>query len=54
VSLPRGVAGVALLAVLTGPCAGEAQPAGRVARIGFLRVGPPPAAWIEGFRQARV
>lgn len=50
-SLPRGVAGVALLAVLTGPCAGEAQQAGRVARIGFLRVGPAPAAWIEGFRQ---
>jgi len=31
--------------------AAEAQPAGHVNRIGFLRVGPPPAAWIEGFRQ---
>ena len=29
----------------------EAQQAGKVNRIGFLRVGPPPTTWIEGFRQ---
>lgn len=29
----------------------EAQQVGKVNRIGFLRVGPPPTTWIEGFRQ---
>jgi putative tryptophan/tyrosine transport system substrate-binding protein len=33
------------------PIGAGAQQAGHVNRIGFLRVGPPPAAWIEGFRQ---
>jgi len=33
------------------PLAAVAQQAGRVSRIGFLRVGPPPPTWIEGFRQ---
>jgi len=30
------------------PIAALAQEAGRVGRIGFLRVGPPPAAFING------
>ena len=38
-------------AMLALPLAGEAQQGGSVKRIGFLRVGPPPNAWIEGFRQ---
>jgi putative ABC transport system substrate-binding protein len=33
------------------PLAGLAQEAGRVRRIGFLRVGEPPAAFIAGFRR---
>jgi putative tryptophan/tyrosine transport system substrate-binding protein len=33
------------------PIAALAQEAGKVRRIGFLRVGPPPAAFIGGFRQ---
>jgi putative ABC transport system substrate-binding protein len=33
------------------PIGAGAQQGGHVNRIGFLRVGPPPAAWIEGFRQ---
>jgi putative ABC transport system substrate-binding protein len=33
------------------PLAGLAQEAGRVRRIGFLRVGNPPAAFIDGFRR---
>ena len=33
------------------PLAGLAQEAGKVRRIGFLRVGEPPAAFIDGFRQ---
>jgi putative tryptophan/tyrosine transport system substrate-binding protein len=36
---------------LAGPRAVEAQQTGPVSRIGFLRVGPPPETWIEGFRQ---
>jgi putative ABC transport system substrate-binding protein len=36
---------------IVGPIAARAQEAGRVRRIGFLRVGPPPAAFIDGFRQ---
>ena len=35
----------------TWPLAARAQEAGKVRRIGFLRVGPPPAAFIDGFRQ---
>src|SRR6476646_6838485 len=31
--------------------AARAQQAGNIPRIGFLRVGPPPAAFIDGFRQ---
>jgi putative tryptophan/tyrosine transport system substrate-binding protein len=33
------------------PLAGLAQEAGKVRRIGFLRVGKPPAALIDGFRR---
>jgi putative ABC transport system substrate-binding protein len=33
------------------PLAALAQERGNVRRIGFLRVGPPPAAFIDGFRQ---
>jgi ABC-type uncharacterized transport system substrate-binding protein len=37
--------------VLAKPIAAVAEEAGKVRRIGFLRVGPPPAAFIDGFRQ---
>src|SRR5215831_19389107 len=33
------------------PLAGLAQEAGKVRRIGFLRVGEPPAAFVDGFRR---
>ena len=33
------------------PLTGLAQDSGKVRRIGFLRVGEPPAAFIDGFRQ---
>lgn len=39
------------LAVLVAPLAGEAQQGGKVHRVGFLRVGPPPSTFVEGFRQ---
>ena len=39
------------LAILAVPVVGEAQEAGKVNRIGFLRIGPPPPAFIDGFRQ---
>jgi ABC-type uncharacterized transport system substrate-binding protein len=38
-------------AAATWPLAGLAQEAGKVRRIGFLRVGEPPAAFIDGFRR---
>jgi len=45
----------AFIALLGGaaawPLAGVAQEAGKVRRIGFLRVGEPPAAFIDGFRR---
>src|SRR5437016_12401615 len=37
--------------LLTAPLAAEAQRAGKVPRIGFLRSGPPPQAFVEGFQQ---
>ena len=40
-----------LAGALAAPLAAEAQPAGKVYRIGFLRNGPPPKTFIEGFRQ---
>jgi putative ABC transport system substrate-binding protein len=44
---------VALLggAAVAWPLAGLSQEAGKVRRIGFLRVGEPPAAFIDGFRR---
>ena len=33
------------------PITARAQEPGKVKRIGFLRVGPPPASFIDGFRQ---
>jgi len=39
------------LGIFGTPLAGEAQQASKVKRIGFLRVGPPPTTFIEGFRQ---
>jgi putative ABC transport system substrate-binding protein len=47
IALPVALA----LGIFGAPLAGEAQQVGKVNRIGFLRVGPPPTAWIEGFRQ---
>ena len=38
-------------AVVAWPRAGLAQEAGKVRRIGFLRVGEPPAAFIDGFAE---
>jgi ABC transporter substrate binding protein len=37
--------------VIGRPVVALAQEAGRIRRSGFLRVGPPPAAFIDGFRQ---
>jgi len=37
--------------LLAAPLAVEAQRAGKVPRIGFLRSGPPPQAFVEGFQQ---
>ena len=39
-----------VVAVLALPLAGEAQPGGRVARIGLLRPGAPPDPYVESFR----
>jgi len=39
------------IALLATPLAVEAQQAGKVYRIGFLRAGEPPKLWIEEFRQ---
>jgi putative ABC transport system substrate-binding protein len=38
-------------ALLAAPLATEAQPRGKVYRIGFLRNGPPPETFIEGLRR---
>jgi putative ABC transport system substrate-binding protein len=37
--------------LLAAPLAAEAQPAGKVFRIGFLRPGPPPKTFVEAFQQ---
>src|SRR5215472_2523104 len=37
--------------LLATPLAAEAQQAGKVYRIGFLRAGPPPKAYVEAFQQ---
>lgn len=41
----------ALALTLLAPLTAEAQPAGKVYRVGFLRAGEPPSFWIEEFRQ---
>jgi putative tryptophan/tyrosine transport system substrate-binding protein len=38
-------------ALVSWPLAAAGQPAGKVHRIGLLRVGPPPSSFIEPFRQ---
>ena len=38
-------------AATTWPLAARAQELGKVKRIGFLRVGPPPASFIDGFQR---
>jgi hypothetical protein len=40
-----------ILALLAAPRAAGEQPAGKVPRIGFLRSGPPPQAFVDGFQQ---
>jgi putative ABC transport system substrate-binding protein len=37
--------------LLAAPLAAEAQPAGKVYRIGFLRAGQPPESYLDGFQQ---
>jgi putative ABC transport system substrate-binding protein len=39
------------LSILTAPLAAQAQGAGKVYRIGFLRAGQPPKTWVEAFQQ---
>ena len=38
--------------LLAAPIAAEAQQSGKVYRIGFLRAGPPPRTYVEGFQQS--
>jgi putative ABC transport system substrate-binding protein len=38
------------LSLLAAPLATDAQPAGKVYRIGFLRAGQPPTAWVEALQ----
>jgi putative tryptophan/tyrosine transport system substrate-binding protein len=42
---------IAAGALFAAPLAAEAQQAGQIYRVGFLRVGPPPPTWIDGFRR---
>jgi putative ABC transport system substrate-binding protein len=37
--------------LLAAPLAAQAQPAGKVYRIGFLRAGQPPESYLDGFQQ---
>ena len=46
-----GLAVVLALSVVLAPLPDEAQPAGKVYRIGFLRAGPPPGEFVEAFQQ---
>jgi putative ABC transport system substrate-binding protein len=50
VSAMAGTLALALL-LFVAPSLGEAQQTTKVPRIGFLRSGPPPQAFVEGFRQ---
>src|SRR5512142_1635518 len=47
----RKFLGTLACAVATWPFAAQTQQSDRARRIGFLRVGAPPAAFIEGFQQ---
>lgn len=47
----REFIGLAVGTAAAWQCPAQAQKAGQVKRIGFLRVGPPPAAFIDGFQQ---
>ena len=40
---------IILLVMMATPIAALAQQPGKIRRIGFLRVGPPPPAFIESF-----
>ena len=40
-----------IMTIFAVPLAAEAQPAGKVARIGFLRPGQPPKTFVEAFQQ---
>ena len=51
VMVSRVVAVILVLAVLAAPMAVEPQQAGKVYRIGLLRIGPPPSGFIEPFQQ---
>jgi putative tryptophan/tyrosine transport system substrate-binding protein len=42
---------IILLAMMATPIAASSQQPGKIKHIGFLRVGPPPPAFIEGFRR---
>jgi putative ABC transport system substrate-binding protein len=42
---------VSVAACSRGSLAAQAQETSKFKRIGFLRIGPPPAAWIEALRQ---
>ena len=46
-----GLAVALALSLTLAPLAGEAQQTVQVPRIGFLRSGPPPPAFVEGFQQ---
>ena len=47
----RRFLGTVSASFLAAPLAAEAQPAGKVWRIGFLRAGPPPKTWVEAFQE---
>jgi putative tryptophan/tyrosine transport system substrate-binding protein len=46
-----GLVVVLALSVVLAPLTDEAQPAGKVYRIGFLRAGQPPKTFVEAFQQ---
>src|SRR5437867_1306791 len=51
VDIRCAVVAALVLGILAAPLAVEAQEAGKVPRIGFLRAGPPPRDFVDGFRQ---
>jgi putative ABC transport system substrate-binding protein len=46
-----GLVVILALSLILAPLAAEAQPAGKIARIGILRAGSPPDPYVEAFRQ---